>query len=112
VNYHRVKKICSFLDEKEIQKSTKRNKNIFKLNFRFIEFFINFETPLQADGSKKTGCFDLTCPGFIQTNNEIALGAAIYPIPVAGGLPYIITIYIYNVRNYFSQINFSKNFMI
>nr|XP_027189427.1 uncharacterized protein LOC101489305 [Cicer arietinum] len=48
-----------------------------------------------ADGSKKTGCFDLTCPGFIQTNNEIALGAAIYPISIPGGLPYKITIYIY-----------------
>ncbi|XP_058727123.1 protein neprosin-like [Vicia villosa] len=50
---------------------------------------------LQADGSQETGCFDLTCPGFIQTSNEIALGAAIYPIPVPGGLPYQITIYIY-----------------
>ncbi|KAK7321611.1 hypothetical protein VNO77_32422 [Canavalia gladiata] len=48
-----------------------------------------------ADASKKTGCFDLTCPGFVQTSNEIALGAAIYPIPIPGGLPYQITIYIY-----------------
>ncbi|KEH39952.1 uncharacterized protein [Medicago truncatula] len=48
-----------------------------------------------ADGSKNTGCFDLTCPGFIQTSNEIALGAAIYPIPIPGGLPYQITIYVY-----------------
>ncbi|KAL5071722.1 hypothetical protein RYX36_022609 [Vicia faba] len=48
-----------------------------------------------ADGSHETGCFDLTCPGFIQTSNEIALGAAIYPIPTPGGLPYQITIYIY-----------------
>ncbi|KAL2317889.1 hypothetical protein Fmac_031765 [Flemingia macrophylla] len=48
-----------------------------------------------ADASKKTGCFDLTCPGFVQTSNEIALGAAIYPISIPGGLPYKITIYIY-----------------
>ncbi|KAK7310737.1 hypothetical protein RJT34_08433 [Clitoria ternatea] len=48
-----------------------------------------------ADGSKKTGCFDLTCPGFIQTSNEIALGAAIHPISIPGDLPYQITIYIY-----------------
>jgi hypothetical protein len=39
---------------------------------------------LQADGSHSTGCFDLTCPGFIQTSNEIALGAAIYPISIPG----------------------------
>ncbi|WJZ84812.1 hypothetical protein VitviT2T_004393 [Vitis vinifera] len=48
-----------------------------------------------ADASKTTGCFDLTCPGFIQTSSEIALGAAIYPISVPRGLPYQITIYIY-----------------
>ncbi|KAG4931514.1 hypothetical protein JHK82_048622 [Glycine max] len=48
-----------------------------------------------ADASKKTGCFDLTCPGFVQISNEIALGAAIYPISIPGGLQYIITIYIY-----------------
>ncbi|KAK2398748.1 tRNA-splicing ligase [Trifolium repens] len=48
-----------------------------------------------ADGSHGTGCFDLTCPGFIQTSNEIALGAAIYPISIPGGLPYQIIICIY-----------------
>ncbi|XP_027333752.1 uncharacterized protein LOC113848439 [Abrus precatorius] len=48
-----------------------------------------------ADGSKRTGCFDLTCPGFVQTSNEIALGAAIYPISIPGDLSYQITIYIY-----------------
>jgi len=56
---------------------------------------------LQADASKKTGCFDLTCPGFVQISNEIALGAAIYPISIPGGLQYIITIYIYKVRLFF-----------
>ncbi|KAI9107073.1 hypothetical protein K1719_022601 [Acacia pycnantha] len=48
-----------------------------------------------ADGSKKTGCFDLTCPGFVQTNNEIALGAAINPISIPSNLTFQITIYIY-----------------
>ncbi|XP_024930926.3 protein neprosin [Ziziphus jujuba] len=48
-----------------------------------------------ADASKTTGCFDLTCPGFVQTSDEIALGAAIYPISVPNGLPYQITIYIF-----------------
>ncbi|KAL3818978.1 hypothetical protein ACJIZ3_004883 [Penstemon smallii] len=48
-----------------------------------------------ADGSKETGCFDLTCPGFVQTSNEIALGAAIYPISNPTGLPYQIVIYIH-----------------
>ncbi|KAK9946318.1 hypothetical protein M0R45_011787 [Rubus argutus] len=48
-----------------------------------------------VDGSKKTGCFDLTCPGFVQTSHEIALGAAIYPISVPYGLPYEIIVYIF-----------------
>nr|XP_023886984.1 uncharacterized protein LOC111999102 isoform X2 [Quercus suber] len=48
-----------------------------------------------ADASKTTGCFDLTCPGFVQTSDIIALGAAIYPISLPGGLPYQITIYIF-----------------
>lgn len=52
----------------------------------------------QVDGSKKTGCFDLTCPGFVQTSHEIALGAAIYPISVPYGLPYEIIVYIFKVR--------------
>ncbi|CAN0907321.1 hypothetical protein LINGRAHAP2_LOCUS24735 [Linum grandiflorum] len=48
-----------------------------------------------VDGSKKTGCFDLNCPGFVQTSSEIALGSAIYPISNHSiSLPYEIIIYI------------------
>lgn len=53
---------------------------------------------VQADASKETGCFDLTCPGFVQTSHEIALGAAIYPTSFPSGLPYEITIYIFKVH--------------
>ncbi|VFQ84704.1 unnamed protein product [Cuscuta campestris] len=49
----------------------------------------------QADGSNKTGFFDLSCPGFVQTSHEIALGAAIYPISSSTGLPYEITVFIH-----------------
>ncbi|KAL2517829.1 Protein of Unknown Function (DUF239) [Abeliophyllum distichum] len=59
-----------------------------------------------VDGSKKTGCFDLTCPGFIQTSNKIALGTAIYPISNPTGLPYQITVYIHkdpNTNNWWVQ---------
>ncbi|KAF4360741.1 hypothetical protein F8388_011462 [Cannabis sativa] len=48
-----------------------------------------------SDGSKTSGCFDLTCPGFVQTSNEIALGAAIYPTSFPHDLSYEITIYIF-----------------
>nr|XP_043625411.1 uncharacterized protein LOC122596826 [Erigeron canadensis] len=30
-----------------------------------------------ADGMQNSGCFDLTCPGFVQTSGDIALGAYI-----------------------------------
>ncbi|KAL0447419.1 UNVERIFIED_CONTAM: hypothetical protein Slati_1869800 [Sesamum latifolium] len=50
-----------------------------------------------VDANQRTGCFDVTCPGFVQTSNEIALGAAIYPISNPTGLPYQITIYIHKV---------------
>ncbi|KAL8499119.1 hypothetical protein ACS0TY_022189 [Phlomoides rotata] len=65
-----------------------------------------------ADGSKTTGCFDLTCPGFVQTSNEIALGAAIYPISNPTGLSYQITIYIHkdlNTSNWWVQYNERTN---
>ncbi|XP_022961958.1 uncharacterized protein LOC111462577 isoform X1 [Cucurbita moschata] len=48
-----------------------------------------------ADASEKTGCFDLTCPGFVQTSNEIALGSAIYPISTPNGLPYEIIMFLF-----------------
>ncbi|EEF45820.1 conserved hypothetical protein [Ricinus communis] len=48
-----------------------------------------------ADASKKTGCFDITCPGFVQTSSEVALGATIYPLAVPFELPYQIILYIF-----------------
>ncbi|KAJ6743489.1 CARBOXYL-TERMINAL PEPTIDASE [Salix viminalis] len=65
-----------------------------------------------ADASKKTGCFDLTCPGFVQTSSEIALGAAIYPLSVPSGLPYQITLFIFkdpNTGNWWVQYGEKTN---
>ncbi|XP_010923368.1 protein neprosin-like [Elaeis guineensis] len=44
------------------------------------------------DGYQSTGCYNLVCPGFIQVNKEIALGAAISPISSYGGRQYEITL--------------------
>ncbi|XP_030452737.1 uncharacterized protein LOC115674486 [Syzygium oleosum] len=33
-----------------------------------------------VDASVSTGCFDLTCSGFVQTSSEVALGSALGPI--------------------------------
>ncbi|XP_031264925.1 uncharacterized protein LOC116123271 [Pistacia vera] len=68
--------------------------------------FESLESGWAVDGSKATWSFDLTCPGFVQTSKEIALGAAIYPISVANDLPYQITIYIFkdpNTSNWWMQ---------
>ncbi|KAL5697681.1 hypothetical protein ACHQM5_028800 [Ranunculus cassubicifolius] len=48
-----------------------------------------------ADASKETGCFDLTCSGFVQTSDKIALGSAIDPVSYPGRYQYQITLYIY-----------------
>ncbi|KAL2940169.1 Aconitate hydratase A [Bienertia sinuspersici] len=44
-------------------------------------FFIHWT----SDGSQKTGCFDLLCSGFVQTSQEVALGAAIRPVSSEAG---------------------------
>ncbi|KAM1573050.1 hypothetical protein ACFXTI_043079 [Malus domestica] len=43
------------------------------------------------DAYKSTGCFDLTCSGFVQTNKDIALGMALQPISSASGPQYQTT---------------------
>lgn len=35
---------------------------------------------VQNDAYKTTGCYNLLCSGFVQTNNKIAIGAAISPM--------------------------------
>ncbi|KAF9613519.1 hypothetical protein IFM89_008436 [Coptis chinensis] len=52
-----------------------------------------------ADSSTKTGCFDLTCSGFVQTSHEIALGASIDPVSSRFGNQYKISIYLYQDSN-------------
>ncbi|KAJ7958325.1 Protein of Unknown Function (DUF239) [Quillaja saponaria] len=37
------------------------------------------------DSYKSTGCFDLTCTGFVQTSTAVALGAPIEPLSSEGG---------------------------
>ncbi|XP_029121182.2 protein neprosin-like [Elaeis guineensis] len=46
------------------------------------------------DGYNSAGCFNLLCPGFIQVNKDIALGAFIHPISSYGGSQYQITLFI------------------
>ncbi|KAI3881567.1 hypothetical protein MKX03_012539 [Papaver bracteatum] len=48
-----------------------------------------------VDNSRKgTGCFDLLCPGFVQTNNEIALGGKL-DVSSFDGQQYHISLFMY-----------------
>ncbi|KAJ6698080.1 ASLB (DUF239)-RELATED [Salix purpurea] len=48
-----------------------------------------------VDGYKKTGCFDLTCYGFVQTSTEIALGGAVDPGSSSFQQQYVLPINIF-----------------
>ncbi|XP_047065639.1 uncharacterized protein LOC124673642 [Lolium rigidum] len=48
-----------------------------------------------SDAYQATGCYNLLCSGFIQTNNQIAMGASIFPISNYGGSQYDINILVW-----------------
>ncbi|KAF9615994.1 hypothetical protein IFM89_027933 [Coptis chinensis] len=48
-----------------------------------------------ADASHKTGCFDHTCPGFVQTSSLIALGSAFDPVSGSGTYQYTVTLFLH-----------------
>lgn len=52
---------------------------------------------MQSDSYRATGCYNLLCAGFIQTNSRIAIGAAISPVSSYDGNQYDITILIWKV---------------
>ncbi|KAJ4765337.1 hypothetical protein LUZ62_030627 [Rhynchospora pubera] len=55
---------------------------------RFFTYWTN-------DAYQATGCYNLYCVGFVQTNNKIALGAAISPTSVYDDRQYDITILVW-----------------
>ncbi|KAI5419206.1 uncharacterized protein LOC127135414 [Lathyrus oleraceus] len=48
-----------------------------------------------ADAYQHTGCYNLKCPGFVQTNKAIALGAAISPISTYNGNQFQISLFVW-----------------
>ncbi|XP_057847575.2 protein neprosin [Cryptomeria japonica] len=48
-----------------------------------------------TDSYKETGCYNLLCSGFVQTNNKIAIGAAISPVSKFSSTQYDITMLIW-----------------
>ncbi|XP_026435741.1 uncharacterized protein LOC113333513 [Papaver somniferum] len=48
-----------------------------------------------SDAYQATGCYNLLCSGFVQTNSKIAIGAAISPVSSFAGNQYDITVLIW-----------------
>ncbi|XP_010263977.1 PREDICTED: uncharacterized protein LOC104602107 [Nelumbo nucifera] len=52
-----------------------------------------------SDSYEATGCYNLLCAGFVQTNSKIAIGAAISPVSKFSGNQFDITILIWKDPN-------------
>ncbi|KVH89343.1 protein of unknown function DUF239 [Cynara cardunculus var. scolymus] len=66
-----------------------------------------FFTYWTSDAYQATGCYNLLCSGFIQINNEVALGASISPLSKYHGSQYDISILIWKVLGYWPASLFS-----
>lgn len=51
----------------------------------------------QTDAYQATGCYNLLCSGFVQTNNKIAIGAAISPRSYYNGRQFDVGLMIWKV---------------
>ncbi|CAN7014120.1 unnamed protein product [Brassica rapa subsp. trilocularis] len=49
---------------------------------------IHLYTYWTADGYKKTGCYDIRCPGFVQVSKRIPLGVLLKPFSIYDGTQY------------------------
>ncbi|THU65833.1 hypothetical protein C4D60_Mb05t07820 [Musa balbisiana] len=54
-----------------------------------------FFTYWTSDAYQATGCYNLLCSGFIQTNNMIAIGAAISPVSAYSGGQYDLSLLVW-----------------
>ncbi|KAK9090365.1 hypothetical protein Sjap_023542 [Stephania japonica] len=54
-----------------------------------------FFTYWTTDAYQATGCYNLLCSGFVQTNNKVAIGAAISPTSGYGGRQFDISILVW-----------------
>ncbi|XP_058725816.1 protein neprosin-like [Vicia villosa] len=52
-----------------------------------------------GDDYKSTGCYNLICPGFVQTNKRFAIGGAINKISTYNGRQYSMTLKIFKDKN-------------
>jgi len=55
---------------------------------------------VQTDAYQTTGCYNLLCSGFIQTNSRIAMGAAISPTSAYNAGQFDISLLVWKVTNH------------
>lgn len=68
---------------------------IIALKKKVMKIIINYY--MQSDAYQATGCYNLLCSGFVQTNNKIAIGAAISPTSSYAGGQFDISLLIWKV---------------
>ena len=76
-----------YLVKKVLFKSTNYNNDDINNNCQY----------LQTDAYQATGCYNLLCSGFVQTNSKIAIGAAISPTSSYSGGQFDISLLIWKV---------------
>ncbi|KAE8719300.1 Pyruvate phosphate dikinase, PEP/pyruvate binding domain isoform 1 [Hibiscus syriacus] len=59
------------------------------------DYYPRFFTYWTSDAYQATGCYNLLCSGFVQTNNKVAIGAAISPTSSYGGGQFDISILVW-----------------
>ncbi|KAG6587462.1 hypothetical protein SDJN03_16027, partial [Cucurbita argyrosperma subsp. sororia] len=59
-----------------------------------------FFTYWTTDAYRETGCYNLLCSGFVQTNNKIAIGAAISPTSYYNGRQFDMGLMIWKTCNF------------
>ncbi|TYI43753.1 hypothetical protein ES332_A01G190200v1 [Gossypium tomentosum] len=77
------------------------------------DYYPRFFTYWTSDAYQATGCYNLLCSGFVQTNNRIAIGAAISPTSSYGGGQFDISLLVWKVNlvpppNYYTNKMFTN----
>ena len=65
---------------------------------------------LQDDFYRNTGCYNLMCPGFVQVDNQIAMGATVTP-SIYGGTQRSVKFNVWKVVQYFNLITLSNTLL-
>uniref|UniRef100_A0A7N2LCY6 Neprosin PEP catalytic domain-containing protein n=1 Tax=Quercus lobata TaxID=97700 RepID=A0A7N2LCY6_QUELO len=64
------------------------------VNGEYGQDFDSIEAGAVDDAYQSTGCFNLLCPGFVQVENQIALGATVTPYSKYDGNQYALKFYV------------------